>query len=150
MRRPLLLLALLAVVFAAAATADALVGSGSVSPAPAAAKRHLTHRGLRVSARVEGLLYPGARLPVIVRVANRWRRPLTIRRARVWVERAPAGCSAASLQFDVFRGYVALPARRVRRLTLRVAMLPWAQPACQGGVYRLKARARAGPRRKAR
>jgi hypothetical protein len=147
MRRPLLLLALLAGVFAAAATADALVGGEHAGSTPAAAKRHLSHHGLRVSARVEGLLYPGARLPVTVRVANRWRRPLTIRRARVWVERAPAGCSPASLQFDVFRGYVALPARKVRRLTLSVAMLPWAQSACQGGVYRLKARARAGPRR---
>jgi hypothetical protein len=147
MRRPLLLLALLAGVFAAATTADALVGSERVSPAPAAAERHLSHHGLSVSARVEGLLYPGARLPVTVRVANRRRRPFTVRRARVWVERAPAGCSPASLQFDVFRGYVALPARGVRRLTLGVSMLPWAQSACQGGVYRLKARARAGPRR---
>jgi hypothetical protein len=150
MRRPLLFLALLAGVFAAATTADALVGSERISPAPAAGKRQLSNPALRVSARVEGLLYPGARLPVTVLVANRRRRPLTIRRARVWVERAPAGCSPASLQFDVFRGYVPLRARGVRQLTLSAVMLPWAQPACQGGVYRLKARARAGPRRRAR
>ncbi len=147
MKRPLLLLALVAALFAAAATADALVNSQSDEAAPAATAKHRSHHGLRLSARVEGLLYPGARLPVTVRVANRRRRPLTIRRARVWVARAPRGCSAESLKFDVFRGYVPLPARGVRRLSLTVWMLPTAESACQGGRYTLKARARAGPRR---
>ena len=147
MKRPLLLLAVLAALFAAAATADALVNSQSGDVGPATAAKHRSHHGLRLSARVEGLLYPGVRRPVSVRVANLRRRPLTIRRARVWVARAPRGCPTKSLTFDVFRGYVPLPARGVRRLSLTVRMLPTAETACQGGRYSLKARARAGPGR---
>lgn len=146
MKRPLLL-AVLAALFAAVATADALVNSQSGDAGAPTAATHRSHHGLRLSARVEGLLYPGVSRPVTVRVANRRRRSLTIRRARVWVARAPRGCSAKSLTFDVFRGYVPLPARRVRRLSLTVRMLPAAEPACQGGRYTLKARARAGPGR---
>ena len=149
MRRPLILLILLAGIAGAAATADALVGFERAGQA-AAAKRHAGTPALKVSARVEGRLYPGARLPVTVQVTNRWRRALMIRRARVWVQRAPRGCSAGSLQFEVFRGYVPLPARAVRRLTLSVVMLRSAENACQGDGYRLQARARAGPRRRAR
>jgi hypothetical protein len=147
MKRPLLLLALVATLLAAAATADALVNSQSGDAGRTTAAKHRSHHSLRLSARVEGLLYPGVRRPVTVRVRNGLRRPLTIRRARVWVARAPRGCSTRSLRFDVFRGYLPLPARGVRRLSLTVWMLPTAETACQGGRYTLKARARAGPRR---
>lgn len=147
MRRTALLLLLVAGLAGLAATADALVRSGSRGDAPSTARWRASHGGLRVSARVQGLLYPGARLPVIVRIENRWRRPLTIRRARVWVERAPLGCSPASLRFGVFRGYIPLPARGVRRLLLSADMLASAGSACQGAGFRLGARARAGPRR---
>ncbi len=141
--RAFLLLVCLAALAGAATHAIADHRTGE----PAAAKQAHGPHSLRVSARVAGVLYPGSQQPVVVRVQNLLRRPLVIRRSRVWVQRAPRGCSPRSLSFTVFRGRVPLPARGVRRLTLGVRMLPGTENACQGARYRLKARARAAPRR---
>ena len=144
--RPRALLLLLAGLAALAGTAHAVAGHTDDGPPGSAARQHTGHHSLRVSASVGGPLYPGAQALVLVRVKSLRHRPLVIRRSRVWVDRAPRGCSARSLSFSVFRGQVPLPPGGVRLLALTARMAPQAENACQGAGYQLGVRARAAPR----
>lgn len=99
--------------------------------------------GLRTSARVRGLLYPGVRRPLLVRISNLHRRAVTVTSLRVKVRRATQGCPRRSLRLSRFRGRTRVPARRRRVLRLRARLRPTAANACQDARFRLSVLARA-------
>jgi hypothetical protein len=97
---------------------------------------------LRMSGDVDGL-YPGADLPVPVRIDNVRTRPVRVRSIRVEVGDAAPDCRSGYLRVRSGRGRVRVPARSTRRVRLRARMSPRATDACQGRSFPLTFRARA-------
>jgi hypothetical protein len=138
--RPLVLLVLALATVAGAA--HALAGAKATSPGTAAAAAVDGQSGLRVHARVRGLLYPGVRRPLVLRVSNPAGRRAVVLRARVRVRRASRGCPRGSLRLQRFRGKLHVRPRGRRTLRLRARMKRTAPDACQGAGYRLRVRTR--------
>jgi len=136
---------MLAAVYVLGPTAS-WVGSTVADRDNAAAEtaRHDTPRkAIRARARVRGLLYPGLRRPLVVRVRNLRGSPTAVRRVRVRVRRASRHCPRRSLRLSRFRGWVRIKAHRTQRLRLRARMAFTAPDRCQGARYRLRVRVRA-------
>jgi hypothetical protein len=127
-----------------AAAVSLAVVLGLAAVVPAARQRGPTRRGpaLVLRGSVAGL-YPGARLPLRVRIRNR--QPFAVRvlavRARV-SGRGRRGCARSNVAVSPRPLRLRVPARRARTALLRVTMRRGAPDACKGAVFRLAFSAR--------
>jgi hypothetical protein len=112
-------------------------------PPRAEAAARSKKQGLGVSGRVHGLLYPGVRRTLVLKVSNRLRRPVKLTSVRVRVKGAPRGCRKRYLAVRRFRRRPRLRARRARRVRLRVMLARSAPDSCQGAIFRLRYSVRA-------
>jgi hypothetical protein len=140
------LLAVCAGLVAVAGSAHALATRGAADRdrrSTAVVARTPADAGLRVTGRVRGLLYPGVRRRLRVRVTNRRRHPVIVTEVRAGVTRASRGCPRRTLALGRFRGRLRVGARRSRRLDLPARLRATAPDSCQAAVFRLGLRARA-------
>jgi hypothetical protein len=127
-----------------------LAGSAYALPAgrpaprtvPAMAK-HTTHH-IRVSVRARGLLYPGVRRRLLVRMTNPNRRDVVVRSITATVKDAPRDCPGGSVSLSGYRGGpLRLPPRGKAKVRLAVRMATSAPDGCQGAALRLAVHAQA-------
>jgi len=115
----------------------------SPDPARAGAKRHSL---VSLSGSATGL-FPGASVPLPVKVRNRGARPLVITRIQVLAGAPGAACAGSNLRVAIpKRSGLRLGAHASATTTLSLQMLQSAPDACQGATIplRFKARARRG------
>jgi hypothetical protein len=142
-----------AIVLAAAAlAAGAYVALGAQlhrAPEHASAGHHASrsaNAGLEVRGHLAGL-YPGAKGRLRLRVKNRTRRGIRLRRVRVRVLRANAHCGPRALRAHPYRGRHWIPKRSAREISVWIRMHRRAGDACQGARFPLRYHARAVRRR---
>ena len=127
---------------AAAMSLAVLLGLASVVPAAREGGRTRRGPALVLRGSVAGL-YPGARLPLPVRIRNR--RPFAVRVLAVQARasgRGRRGCANSNIAVSRPPLRVRVPAWRTRTAMLRVTMRRGAPDACKGAVFGLTFSAR--------
>ena len=117
-----------------------LAASGAVRRTGPAAANAPVRPPLRVSGSVRGL-YPGARLPLRLRVRNVRGFPIRVVSLKVRVGNASRSCRRRQVRIGRFRRSLVVPAHKSRRTALPVTMLRSAPDACKGAVFPLRFRA---------
>jgi hypothetical protein len=118
--------------------------AGVQSPRTSSVMAKYTAHPIRISARARGLLYPGARRPLLVRMTNPNRRHVVVGSVAVTVEHAPRGCPRDSVSLSRYRGGpLRMPPRGTATLRLAVRMATDAPNGCQRATFRLAVHAQA-------
>jgi len=129
-----------ALVTAAVASAGLVYAQGGTNPGGAiqsAATKPSPTLSVKGSA---SRLYPGGTVVLPLKVRNRTRYPIALRRLKVRVRSANGGCPASLLRVERFRPRAALRARKTATLKVRVKLSPAAPDACQRAKFPLSYR----------
>ena len=141
--------ALAAAAIASTAFVFANGGPEVAGPIQHAAKRSTPGLSVRGSA---SKLYPGATVTMSLKVKNRSRSPLQLRRVRVTARGARAGCPRTYLRVTPLRTKSTIRPGGTRKVKVRVTLSRTAPDACQNAKFPLTyrvaaARVRTKPRR---
>ena len=134
--------------FAAAALASAgLVLAQGDDSLQSAATRAKPKPGLSVRGSTSKL-YPGATVSLPLKVKNKSRTPLQVRKLRVKVGNARAGCPGSLLRVQPFKTTAKVRGGQTKKLSVRVTMSTAAPDACQSARFPLTYRVRAARARR--
>jgi hypothetical protein len=129
-----------ALVTAAVASAGLVYAQGGPNPGGAiqsAANKPSPTLSVKGSA---SRLYPGGTVLLPLKVRNRTRYPISLRKLKVKVRSANRGCPASLLQVKRFKPKAKLGARKTATLKVRVRLSPAAPDACQRAKFPLSYR----------
>lgn len=122
-----------------AASGDTYVlsGNGTAGPSSQPVTNAAAATGFRISGSVAGL-YPGAHLPLALKVTNPQHFAIVVTTISVSAGNAKPGCGAANLKATSFAGKLHVPAGGSAVVTVQVTLAHSAPNACQGAVFPLR------------